>query len=274
MLFYRCTRDKVSQNMTQSLHSSAQKGFSSAAKLYQQVRPSYPQSIALWLQDRLQLSSETKLLDLGSGTGKFLPYLQQITQHIIAVEPIDEMLAQLEQAYPNVQTLQAFSHNIPIQAETVNVVTCAQSFHWFANIETLTEIHRILKPNGYLVLIWNQRDIGVNWVKALANLISPFEGDTPRYHSNLWQKAFQQQSLFKLYQETTIPHLHHGTVEQVVSKRLLSTSFIAAMPKPKQLELKAQFEKIIYEHTGKSAQDPIDFPYTTHVYVFEKITTE
>ena len=171
MLFYRCTRDKVSQNMTQSLHSSAQKGFSSAAKLYQQVRPSYPQSIALWLQDRLQLSSETKLLDLGSGTGKFLPYLQQITQHIIAVEPIDEMLAQLEQAYPNVQTLQAFSHNIPVQAETANVVTCAQSFHWFANIETLTEIHRILKPNGYLVLIWNQRDIGVNWVKALADLI-------------------------------------------------------------------------------------------------------
>lgn len=274
MLFYRCTKDKESQNMTQSLHSSAQKGFSSAAELYQQVRPSYPQSIALWLQDRLQLSSETMLLDLGSGTGKFLPYLQQITQHITAVEPIGEMLAQLKQAYPNVQTLQAFSNNMPIQHQTVDVVTCAQSFHWFANLETLTEIHRILKPNGYLVLIWNQRDIGVNWVKALADVISPFEGNTPRYHSNQWRKVFQEQDLFKLYQETTIPHLHHGTVEQVVSKRLLSTSFIAAMPKSKQLELKAQFERIVQEYTGKSLDEKIDFPYITHVYVFEKITTE
>ncbi|WP_163124657.1 class I SAM-dependent methyltransferase [Acinetobacter portensis] len=274
MLFYRCTKDKESQNMTQSLHSSAQKGFSSAAELYQQVRPSYPQSIALWLQDRLQLSSETMLLDLGSGTGKFLPYLQQITQHITAVEPIDEMLAQLKQAYPNVQTLQAFSNNMPIQHQTVDVVTCAQSFHWFAHLETLTEIHRILKPNGYLVLIWNQRDIGINWVKALADVISPFEGNTPRYHSNQWRKVFQEQDLFKLYQETTIPHLHHGTVEQVVSKRLLSTSFIAAMPKSKQLELKAQFERIVQEYTGKSLDEEIDFPYITHVYVFEKITTE
>lgn len=274
MLFYRCTKDKESQNMTQSLHSSAQKGFSSAAELYQQVRPSYPQSIALWLQDRLQLSSETMLLDLGSGTGKFLPYLQQITQHITAVEPIGEMLAQLKQAYPNVQTLQAFSNNMPIQHQTVDVVTCAQSFHWFANLETLTEIHRILKPNSYLVLIWNQRDIGVNWVEALADVISPFEGDTPRYHSNQWRKVFQEQDLFKLYQETTIPHLHHGTVEQVVSKRLLSTSFIAAMPKSKQLELKAQFERIVQEYTGKSLDEEIDFPYITHVYVFEKITTE
>lgn len=241
--------------MTQSLHSSAQKVFSSATELYQQVSPSYPQSIALLLQDRLKLSSETKLLDLGSGTGKFLPYLQQITQHITAVEPIGEMLAQLKQAFPNVQTLQSFSHNIPVQDETVHVVTCAQSFHWFANIETLTEIHRILKPNGYLVLIWNQRDIGVNWVKSLADVISPLEGDTPRYHSNKWQDVFQQQNLFKLYQETTIPHFHHGTVEQVVSKRLLSTSFIAAMPKPKQLELKAQFESIVNEYTGKTLDE-------------------
>ena len=260
--------------MTQSLHSSAQKGFSSSAELYQQVRPSYPQSITLWLQDRLQLSAESKLLDLGSGTGKFLPYLQQITQHITAVEPIEEMLAQLKIAFPNVQTLQAYSNNIPVQAQTVDAVTCAQSFHWFANIETLTEIHRILKPNGFLLLIWNQRDTNVNWVKVLADLITPFEGDTPRYHSNQWKNVFQEQELFNLFQETTIQHLHHGTVEQVVSKRLLSTSFIAAMPQPKQLEFKAQFEKIVHEYTGKSAQHEIDFPYITHVYVFKKIATE
>ena len=58
--------------MTQSLHPAAQKGFSSAAELYQQVRPGYPQDIVNWLQDQLQLGEKSHVIDLGSGTGKFL----------------------------------------------------------------------------------------------------------------------------------------------------------------------------------------------------------
>ena len=260
--------------MTHSLHPAAQKGFSSAAELYQQVRPSYPQNIPLWLQDRLKVTSQAQALDLASGTGKFLPYLQQLTQDIIAVEPVSEMLAQLKQAYPHIKTIQAFSHDIPIQANSIDIVTCTQAFHWFANFETLTEVHRILKKDGFFVLIWNQRDIRVDWVKALADYLLPLEGDTPRFHSNLWRNAFQQQNLFKLFEEVTFTQLQHGTVEQVVSNRLLSTSFIAAMPKLEQLKLKAEFEKIVEDYTSKSAQDEIDFPYTTHVYVFQKVSSE
>ena len=63
--------------MTQSLHPAAQKGFSLGAELYQQVRPSYPQEIAFWLQDRLKIDETSTVVDLGSGTGKFLPYLIQ-----------------------------------------------------------------------------------------------------------------------------------------------------------------------------------------------------
>jgi len=66
--------------------------------------------------------------------------------------------------------------------------------------------------------------------------------------------------------------LHHGTVEQVVSKRLLSTSFIAALPQAQQQALKLQFEQAVFARTGKRAQDEIDFPYATHVYVFKKTT--
>ena len=103
--------------MTQSLHPAAQKGFSSAAELYQQVRPDYPQDIVNWLQHQLKLGEKSQVIDLGSGTGKFLPYLQQITSHITAIEPIAEMLAQLQQAYPQIQTLQATSEQIHITAK-------------------------------------------------------------------------------------------------------------------------------------------------------------
>lgn len=173
MLFYRCSADKKAQNMTQSLHPAAQQGFSSAAELYQQARPNYPQQIVTWLQQQLNLDAQSTVVDLGSGTGKFLPYLQQVTSHIIAVEPIAEMLTQLQQAYPQISTLQASSDRLPIASESIDAVICAQSFHWFANIESLNEIHQILKPHGQLGLVWNQRDIQVDWVKALADVLEP-----------------------------------------------------------------------------------------------------
>lgn len=256
--------------MTQSLHPAAQKGFSLGAELYQQVRPSYPQEIAFWLQDRLKIGETSTVVDLGSGTGKFLPYLNQTQANVIAVEPVAAMLQQLQQAHPQVESVQAFSQQLPFSFASIDAVICAQSFHWFANIETLTEIHRVLKPAGQLGLIWNQRDTNVNWVKALADEIAPLEGDTPRYHSEQWKKVFEQQTLFKLIELNTFQLLHHGTVEQVVSKRLLSTSFIAAMSKIEQQCLKAKFEQIIFDFTGLTAQDQIDFPYTTYAYQFQK----
>ncbi|MGE8559434.1 MAG: class I SAM-dependent methyltransferase [Acinetobacter sp.] len=257
--------------MTQSLHPAAQKGFSSAAELYQQVRPGYPAEIVNWLQHQLQLGTNSQVIDLGSGTGKFLPYLQQITSHIIAIEPVQEMLAQLQHAFPDIQTLQASSEQLPVAANSVDAVICAQSFHWFDNVETLQQIHQVLKTSGHLALIWNQRDIQVDWVKALADLIEPFEGNTPRYHSEKWKAVFEHQSLFQLENVQTFQQQHVGTVENVVSKRLLSTSFIAAMPDPEQQQLKALFEQIVFTFTGKYPQDEIAFPYVTYAYHFKKI---
>ncbi|MEN8274888.1 class I SAM-dependent methyltransferase [Acinetobacter seifertii] len=259
--------------MTQSLHPAAQKGFSSAAELYQQVRPNYPAEIVSWLQECLQIHENSTVIDLGSGTGKFLPYLKQTHADILAVEPIGEMLQQLQQAYTDIKTLQAFSHAIPLNDQQIDAVICAQSFHWFDNMETLTEIHRILKPQGHLGLVWNQRDERTNWVKALADFLLPLEGDTPRYHSENWKKVFENQNLFSFESLETFSQSQHGTVEQVVSKRLLSTSFIAAMTEKDQLQLKAQFEKIVYDFTGLGPQDQIDFPYVTYAYHFQKSTS-
>ena len=115
--------------MTQSLHPTAQKGFSSAAELYQQSRPSYPQELVDWLKNQLHLNPTSQVIDLGAGTGKFLAYLQQVTPHITAIEPIAEMLAQLKISYPHIETLQACSNDLPVTANSIDAVVCAQSFH-------------------------------------------------------------------------------------------------------------------------------------------------
>lgn len=260
--------------MTQSLHPAAEKGFSSGAVLYQQVRPHYPQDIVSWLQDQLQIGAGTTVLDLGSGTGKFLPYLIETQAKVIAVEPVTEMLQQLQQSYPTIESVQAFSNQLGLEDASVDAIICTQSFHWFSNIETLSEMYRVLAPSGHLGLVWNQRDIQIDWVKALADEISPFEGDTPRYHSEQWKQVFEDQKLFKFINLQTFKLLHRGTVEHVVSNRLLSTSFIAAMPETEQQRLKARFEQIVFDFTGLTAQDQIEFPYITYAYHFQKISNK
>lgn len=258
--------------MTQSIHPSAAQGFSHSAALYQQVRPSYPAQLAQWLQGYFQTCPEPRCMDLGAGTGKFLPTLNALNAKIIAIEPVAQMRAQLMEQYPDIECLEGFSHALPCAEQSLDAVFCAQAFHWFANVESLDEIARVLKPHGDLFLIWNQRDVTVDWVNAIAELIYPMEGDTPRYHSGQWQKVMSAYTGFTQQHALTWRFEHVGDVEQVVSKRLMSTSFIAALEDAKKHQLKQRIEQIVQQYTGLSATDEIAFPYVTHLYHYQKST--
>lgn len=253
-----------------TIHPTAAQGFGSGAELYQQTRPSYPLQIISWLRNELELTHQSEVIDLAAGTGKFTQYLKQVTPHIVAVEPISEMQQQLHATQPEITILSAHSDYIPLESAHYDAVLAAQAFHWFSNHETLAEVYRLLKPQGHFGLIWNQRDTTVPWVKAIADILLPLEADTPRYHSGDWKKVFKNQTWFKLGSEQHFIHQHHGTVEQVMSKRLLSTSFIAMMPAEQQQQLKQQFEQVVFEHLGKRPNDEIDFPYITYAYDFIK----
>ena len=45
-----------------------------------------------------------------------------------------------------------------LPAEGADAVLSAQAFHWFEPVATLREFHRILKPAGWVILMWNERD--------------------------------------------------------------------------------------------------------------------
>lgn len=42
--------------------------------------------------------------------------------------------------------------------QCADAVLAAQAFHWFANEETLREFRRLLRPAGWVALMWNERD--------------------------------------------------------------------------------------------------------------------
>jgi SAM-dependent methyltransferase len=260
----------VPRESTPAIHHAAAKGFSSKADVYAAGRPDYPAQLDEWLRKTLEIDHRKMVLDLGSGTGKFLPRLMSTGAKIVAVEPIAAMRAQLRARYPNVDAREGTAEKIPLGDHSVDAVTCAQAFHWFATRESLAEIRRVLKPNGALGLIWNIRDESVGWVAALTRIVAPYEGDAPRYYAGEWRHMFPAQGFTSL-QEASFSYAHAGSPEQVIVDRMMSVSFIAALPIADQDRVAAQIRELIASSPDLAGKATVAMPYRTVAFSCRKV---
>ena len=247
------------------VHRAASEGYSAEATAYARGRPDYPPAVQAWLRDDLALAEGKTALDLGAGTGKFLPRLKATGASVIAVDPVPAMLAQLKAHYPDVEARQGSAEQIPIADGAFDAVVCAQSFHWFATAVALAEIRRVLKPDGVLGLIWNVRDESVAWVAALTRIMAPHEGDIPRYHRGDWRAVFPAEGFGPL-RERHFPNAHRGPPEQVIVDRILSVSFIAALPQAERERVRAQLKELIATSPDLAGRAEVSFPYDTAVF--------
>ena len=69
---------------------------------------------------------------------------------MIAVEPVDQLRAQLEVAVPGAEPRAGYAERIPLSEDGADAVTVAQAFHWFATDVALGEMARVLRPGGRL----------------------------------------------------------------------------------------------------------------------------
>ena len=251
------------------LHA-ATRGFAEAADTYARGRPDYPAQLEPWLQQALQLGPDRTVVDLGAGTGKFTPQLTRTGATVIAVEPVDAMRAQLAAAQPGVTALAGTAQAMPLASASVDAVVCAQAFHWFASREALAEIHRVLKPGGWLALVWNVRDESEDWVARLTDLMRPYEGDAPRFHTGQWRVPFDGR-FFSAPELTAFPHQHRGTPDEVIVDRVMCVSFIAALPAPERAQVERQLREVIATHPVLRGRAEVAFPYRTEAYRCRRI---
>ncbi|HXR00101.1 MAG TPA: methyltransferase domain-containing protein [Pseudomonas sp.] len=252
------------------VHTAAQVGFSTQAGTYTQGRPDYPQALDAWLTDVLGIHPHSTVVDLGAGTGKFTRRLTSLTDQVIAVEPVDAMRAEFARHLPDTQIVQGTAQAIPLADATADALVCAQAFHWFASQAALSQIHRVLKPGAALGLVWNVRDESVDWVAEITRIITPYEGDTPRFYTGDWRLPFDGQ-YFAEPQLTCFNHVHTGNAETVIMNRFLSVSFIAALPAADKAVVTEQLRGLINTHPALRGRETIDFPYQTQAYVCRRL---
>lgn len=251
---------------SRDVHQAATQGYTANADSYVRGRPDYPPELAGWLVETLGLRAGASVIDLGAGTGKFTPRLVQTGARVIAVEPVDSMRAKLSAALPGVEALKGTAQSIPLADASVDSVVCAQSFHWFANRDSLAEIHRVLKPGGRLGLVWNLRDFRVPWVKKLDDIVNRYEGGTPRFYTGEWRNAFPFDGFGPL-NETRFSIGHTGSPEDVIVHRVRSTSFVATLADDIRARIDADVRALIDAEPELRGKDIVTVPYETAAFV-------
>ena len=141
--------------------------FAEVAGAYERGRPGYPDEAVRWLVGL----DPRDVVDLGAGTGKLTRALVGLGHRVTAVEPLDEMRAELELALPDVHAVAGRAESMPLPNSSADAVTSAQAFHWFDHDDALPEIGRVLRPSGRLALVWNSREDRDPWMARLSAII-------------------------------------------------------------------------------------------------------
>lgn len=256
--------------MKQVIHDAAAKGFQVAADAYERGRPEYPFESVLKLIQELDLTSGKTVVDLGAGTGKFTKLLSNTCKSkVIGIEPVEGMRKKFSTLLPSIEISEGTAEKMPLPDASVDAVVVAQAFHWFDGEMALTEIHRILKPNGFLGMIWNARDESLPWIAELTNIIDPFEKGAPRYKSGKWKLAFSHTPLFTALQSAQYRYVQKGDVQMVVD-RIASISFISALPNGQKEEVLEQVKNLLESAPETKDRPEIELPYRTDVFWCQK----
>ena len=119
---------------------------------YSRFRPSYPDSAIDWLAEQ---NPDAIVADIGAGTGIFTCALLRRFQNITAVEPNAAMREKLSMQLPQIFCTDGSAEETKLPDKSINLITVAQSFHWFDADKFKQEALRILQPDGKVAIIWN-----------------------------------------------------------------------------------------------------------------------
>ncbi len=152
--------------------------FNDRAEDYVKYRPGYPADAIAALADGAGVPGRAVAADIGAGTGISARLVADRGVRVIAVEPGDVM-RRAAAPHPRVAWLAATAEAIGLATGSVDLVVCAQSFHWFHTRAAVAELARILKPGGRLAIMWNRRSMTEPLTAGFRQAILDSGGEVP-----------------------------------------------------------------------------------------------
>ncbi len=140
--------------------ADAKKRFSNRVADYVRYRPSYPPGLIGLLETKCGLKPHHTIADVGSGTGLLSKLFLDNGHTVHGVEPNEDMRAAGEEflrQHPKFLSVNASAEATTLQNASVDFVTVGQAFHWFDASGAQREFRRILKPDGWAVVVWQDR---------------------------------------------------------------------------------------------------------------------
>jgi ubiquinone/menaquinone biosynthesis C-methylase UbiE len=134
------------------------KRFSTKAEKYVEYRPDYPSELIQYFNNTINLKGKC-IADVGAGTGILTKLLLDNGNMVFAIEPNDNMRVngmKFLHDYKGVTFVASNAERIQLRDECADVVMVAQAFHWFDASKAAKEFSRILKKDGYTILLWNE----------------------------------------------------------------------------------------------------------------------
>jgi SAM-dependent methyltransferase len=251
--------------------SNATSRFSDRVENYVRYRPGYPPEILPVLNAKCGLTRDHILADIASGTGIWTRTLLENGNPVYAVEPNVDMRQAGERllaGFPRFTSVAGTAEATTLPDAFVDFVTAAQAAHWFDRKQTRREFVRILKPEGWLVLLWNERlTDSTPFLRAYEQLLLDYGTDYADVRHERTTDSVNEFFDPAPYQERTFP-MRQEFDYAGLEGRLLSSSYAPGPGHPKHAPMLKELRKIFDAHASGGR---VAFDYTTRMY-FGRLT--
>ncbi|MGH9078534.1 MAG: class I SAM-dependent methyltransferase [Acidimicrobiales bacterium] len=234
-------------------------GFESGSETYERARPDYPAAAVDHILGTAGITRGTRALDLAAGTGKLTRQLSAEGASCVALEPSEAMRRVFQRVLPSVPIIAGTAEMMPAATGSVEAVVVAQAFHWFDPARALPEIARVLRPGGWLALIWNERDESDPTMAELVR-ISKWDREQPYPMGQDFGEHIERSGLFGPVERTKFNFIQ-SIDRQLFVEAVASRSYVRVMDEPDRRALLDRVAEL-----GARLDEPIAMPHITDLF--------
>jgi ubiquinone/menaquinone biosynthesis C-methylase UbiE len=240
--------------------------FSDRVENYTKYRPDYPEEVLQLFRDRMNLRADSVIADIGAGTGISSKMFLENGNRVFGVEPNAAMraaAAEFLKKYPQFESVDGTAEKTNLPDDSVDFIVAAQAFHWFDRKKTLGEFKRILREKGFVVLMWNERQLDTTpFLREYEKLLLEFGNDYENVrHDNLDERMLAD--FFQTdFRRATFQNAQTVDLEGLKG-RIHSSSYTPNEQDARFAPMNREIERIFakYAENGK-----IDILYNTNIF--------